>query len=622
MRVRVAVPSTPGQLSQAPARCARLGRALGAAALIAVLPLSAAAVDSALFAPYTAVPTGSWPEAVRTGDVNGDGLIDVVLTTSYYFDPAHDFKLFVFLQQADGSLAPPVIYATGSTYANRARSVEIADMNGDGRQDVILGNGNHIEIFLQGANGALMAPVQYPTPMASIIKVGDVNNDGRADVVGLDWSSDNVAVFLQNAGGTLNAPVTYRAPHAGYNALDLGDVNGDGLTDIVVMSGQGFLPNVVVLTQLAGGGFNPPASYSVGSGVLSAGVAIGDVNADGRNDVVVTYGGNQPESKIGVFYQNAAGGLNPAVSFASNDIPQSVAIADVNRDGLADIIVLHGGWVTAGVYLQNADGSLQAEELYPIPYASRYNPHGLAIGDFNGDRVPDIAIADYNHGLVSLLHTAAADLAATVSASPHPVIAGGTLTYSVQIANQGPDAARNARVSAILPGGFAVAATSPGCTAASGSWQCTLLRVDAGSAVALQVSGQPQAIGDMTLSVSAVSNAADPYLGDNTASVTASVVANQLPVANAGADKTVRRKVDDVTLDGGGSYDPDGSVVSYQWRQLSGYSVTLSSASAVRTTFSVPRNIAPLPNALVFELTVTDNAGGLARDTVTVTVTR
>ena len=598
---------------------------LAASLLLGVLPMRVEAVDSALFSPYTAVATGSWPEAVAVGDVNGDGLADVVLTTSYYFDPAHDFKLYVFLQQPDGQLAPPVLYPTNSAYSSRAQSVQIGDVNGDGRKDIVLGNTNNIEVFLQQPDGTLAASVVYATSMGRNIRIGDVNNDGRADVVGLDWSSNNVAVFLQTAGGTLAPAVMYNAPHGGYNDLDLGDVNGDGLTDIVVMSGQSFLPNVVVLTQAASGGFNAPVSYSVASGVLTQGVAVGDVNGDGRSDIVVTYGGNKPYSKIGVFYQNAAGGLNPVVSFDSLDIPQSVEIADVNRDGRADIIVLHGGWTKAGVYLQNADGSLQAEELYPIPYASSYQPQGLAVGDFNGDGLPDLAIADYNSGLVTLLHTASADIVTTASASPDPVAVGGTLTYSVSIANQGPDAARNVLVSASVPSGVTVASTSPECRVSAGAWQCTLLRLDAGAAPAeLQLAVRPQAMGNVVFSASAVSNASDPDSANNTASVTTSVVAapNQVPVANAGPDRTVRRNSGSVTLDGRASYDPDGSVVSYQWQQLSGYPVKLSNASSARPSFSIPKGISPLPNALVFRLTVTDNAGGTASDTVRITVKR
>jgi chitinase len=70
------------------------------------------------------------------------------------------------------------------------------------------------------------------------------------------------------------------------------------------------------------------------------------------------------------------------------------------------------------------------------------------------------------------------------------------------------------------------------------------------------------------------------------------------------------------------SYDPDGTIASYQWRQVSGCAVALSSASSAQTSISIPRNISPLPNALVFELTVTDNAGNAASDTVRITVTR
>ena len=79
-------------------------------------------------------------------------------------------------------------------------------------------------------------------------------------------------------------------------------------------------------------------------------------------------------------------------------------IADVTGDGRKDVIVLHGGWDAMGVYEQLPDGTLRKEELYGIPYASHYNPHGLAVGDINGDGQNDVVIADYNYGLVVLYH--------------------------------------------------------------------------------------------------------------------------------------------------------------------------------------------------------------------------
>ena len=75
----------------------------------------------------------------------------------------------------------------------------------------------------------------------------------------------------------------------------------------------------------------------------------------------------------------------------------------MNGDGEADVLVAHGGWNALGVYLQTA-GVLGSEMLEPIPYASHYNPHGLAVGDIDSDGRPDVVLADYNNGLVILRH--------------------------------------------------------------------------------------------------------------------------------------------------------------------------------------------------------------------------
>ena len=124
--------------------------ALAIGAILAVPLVATNAAAAGMFAPYQAYPVGSWPEAVAIGDVTGDGRADVVMTTSYNFDPANDFRLWVFAQAADGSLMPPVSYATGSTYTDRAESVAIGDMTGDGRADVVLGIGGlGVQIFPQ-----------------------------------------------------------------------------------------------------------------------------------------------------------------------------------------------------------------------------------------------------------------------------------------------------------------------------------------------------------------------------------------------------------------------------------------------------------------------------------------
>jgi hypothetical protein len=158
------------------------------------------------------------------------------------------------------------------------------------------------------------------------------------------------------------------------------------------MSGQLYaVPNVSVVPQLAGGGFGAPAEYSVGANVLTSGIGVGDVTGDGRNDVVASYGGNQPNSNVAVFAQTDAGTLAPPASSPSYDIPEPVEVADVDLDGRADVVTLHGGWNRAGLYRQTVAGGLAAEELYAIPYASHYEAHGLALGDLDGNGSPDLA---------------------------------------------------------------------------------------------------------------------------------------------------------------------------------------------------------------------------------------
>ncbi len=363
--------------------------------------------NSFLFKPYVAYPTGSWPEAVAIGDVTGDGKNDVVLVTSSgYPDPANDYHLFVFAQDNTGNLKTAVTYTTSGTYTDAPKTVAIGDINNDGKNEVAVGNfGSNIEIFVQDGAGRLVSTATYTTVNSNKIKIADLNHDGRLDLVGIGWGTDTADVFLQNATGTLDTPITYNVTHGGYDDLEVGDVNSDGLTDIIVMSGQSYAyENIGILIQKSDGTFNPPAYYSVGTNILTHGAAVGDVNGDSLQDVVVSYGGNSPSANIGVFIQNNSGTLNSVTSYSSYDSPGPVEIADINNDGRKDVIVAHGGWLTLGVYLQGANGTLQPEEYYPIPSGSQNNPQGLAVGDINGDGLNDVVIADYGSGLVVLYH--------------------------------------------------------------------------------------------------------------------------------------------------------------------------------------------------------------------------
>jgi hypothetical protein len=493
----------------------RFGIACALAAFLATAATAAGA--GSLFQPYQAIPVGSWPEAVAIGDVNGDGRNDVVMTTSFYFDDANDYRLWVFAQAADGTLSPPVSYPTAATYSDGPDSVAIGDITGDGRADVVVGlDGLGVQVFPQLQSGSLGAPTLTATTNGGKIRLGQLNGDGRLDVAGVGWGTNTVSVLLNDGNGGILAPVEYAAQHAGYEDLEVADVTGDGRDDLVVMSGQTYaVPNISVLPQLAAGGFGPAAEYRVGANVTTHGIGVGDATGDGRNDVVASYGGNRPSSFVAVFAQTATGTLGAPVSYPGYDIPEPVDIADLDLDGRADVVTLHGGWNEAGLYRQQTNGTLMAEELYAIPYASHYNPHGLAVGDVNGDGSPDIVLADYNHGLVVLRNAPpppppSADLGVDVAASAPKVKPGKSFSFAVAVTNHGPDASTASLATSLTGPASGLAVNSAECSVAGLTVTCSFAGMASGSSKLVTIYGTAKGKGTLVASAVVRGSGADP----------------------------------------------------------------------------------------------------------------
>ncbi len=400
-----------------------IGDAASVSAKNTILPRQASAFSldagSALsmnyYPAYEAYPIGSWPEAVAIGDLNLDGRNDVVITTSTYSDPENDKHVFVFYQSENGTLNPPIKFPA----SGKAITVDIADLNNDGLPDIIVGNDvpQNIEIFLQNQTGNFISTYTIPTTQSNLIRAADLNSDGLIDFTAMDWSTKRVEVYVQKATGGFALDSTYFANYEGWNDCEVGDINGDGKTDIAISSGQGFSDDIHLLFQNSFGNFDSVRSYFIEARTTPQGITIGSVTGDSRTDVIVTYGGNSPTSYIGIFAQKESGAFDSIISYASYDCPEDITTGDANLDGLTDLYVVHGGWNKVGVYLQNPDGSLNPEQLFSIPYASHYNPNGLAVGDINSDGSVDIVIADYNNGLI-VLRNAFSRIHASFVASP------------------------------------------------------------------------------------------------------------------------------------------------------------------------------------------------------------
>jgi hypothetical protein len=408
----------------------RSARARAAAVVIGLavaLPLIPSQTRAAapLFGPYRVIPTDGQASAVAIADVTADGRPDVLVTVGSAPNPDNAYRLLVFAAAADGTLADPVRYPI---FGPAPVSLDVGDLDGDGLADVVLAvNREGIQVYPGRADGTLGDPSFTDSFDSRNVRLIALAPTGRRAVVGLGFGTDTVTIFEPAAGGppatALTATATYSVQHGGFEDLEVADVTGDGLDDIVVMSGQLYAkPNVSVLAQQTDGTFAAPVEYRFATQSLASGLGVGDVTDDSRIDVAVSHGGNRPTAAIALFAQNPYGTLTTPTDIASYDIPEPIEIGDLDLDNRPELVTLHGGWERAGVYRSMVGGLDWTEELYPIPYASHYEPDGLAIGDVTGDGRPDLAIADYNHGLVILPSVPSPVPTPTASPTPEPTL--------------------------------------------------------------------------------------------------------------------------------------------------------------------------------------------------------
>ena len=181
-------------------------RIIGPALALALGTLGVREAQAQLFQPPQQFLTDLQTVGVAVGDVNSDGLRDVVVTgCGCGFGIAS--KVYVYLGQAGGSLNPvPVVYIP----QNSPGSVSIGDVTGDGRPDVVMHAGFGMEVMAQNAAGGLEPSVFHPSNYSEALRIGDLNGDGRIDSIGLETSSDGhtnteeAGIWYQNASGSFD----------------------------------------------------------------------------------------------------------------------------------------------------------------------------------------------------------------------------------------------------------------------------------------------------------------------------------------------------------------------------------------------------------------------------------
>ena len=234
---------------------------------------------------------GGLADSVAVADVNGDGKQDLVAAN---YTSA---TVGVLLGNSDGTFHPAVTYGSGGVIP---LSVAVADVNGDGKPDLLVANfwasfqnpNPAVGVLLGNGDGTFQSAVAYATGgtggsnSGGSVAVADVNGDGRLDLLAANEGNATVGVLLGNGDGTFQPAVTYGSGGSGANSVAVGDVNGDGKLDLIVATS---FPSatVGVLMGNGDGSFQPAATYGSGGLNRASSVVVADVNGDAKPDLVV-----------------------------------------------------------------------------------------------------------------------------------------------------------------------------------------------------------------------------------------------------------------------------------------------------------------------------------------------
>lgn len=368
--------------------------------------------------PIMNYPSGNAPSSVISASLRDDGIYDLIAAN------AGDDTVSVLLGNGDGTFQSQVTYATGADPV----SVATGQFNSiiDSYIDLAAANkgSNSVSILLGNGDGTFRNQTTLNTGHSPVFVITANFHDlssGNEDLAVVNQDDNTISLFQGNGDGTFKTPTSISLP-SGYKpaALAAEDLNGDGHIDLVVAdSGSN---TISVLLGNGDGTFRQRTDYPTGSEPVY--VALGDLNNDGAPDIAIA---NQNGNSVSIYYnQETSAGvpLGRFIAGSTRDVsagngPTSIAVADFNLDGNADLAVSDVTDNAVTVLLNAGNESFTSLSELPVGRG----PLSITSADFNGDGRPDAATADSSSAEVTVILNSTSLFGPTGS-SPNSIFPG------------------------------------------------------------------------------------------------------------------------------------------------------------------------------------------------------